>query len=198
MENSLKTLYNLSESINLLKEERNVIYNPITFSTLFCGIPNVYSGLNLPIVLMETFPSFLDNSVAGIGSHVVIDARKLENVFDLDRKQIYEGSNGTIFIYNYTPPNALSKLDKGIFLPPRIAFEESKDMHHIFFKASEILVDQFPITDQMTKLTLTNRITELQVNAFIQGRSIGEIRDLNELLEPIENISPLIEEEERF
>lgn len=188
---NLKHLYDLADNIQKLKKNQETEYGPITFGTIFSGVPNIYTGLNLPIILIETFPSYMDSGFTGIGSHVIVDCRKLDGIYDLDRRQIYEGLNGSLFVYSYTPPTSMSKVDKGIFLPPRIAFEESKQINTIFNKASETLLNQFKIPDPMTILTLSNRITELQINAYIQGKNSVEIRPLNELLQPIENITSI-------
>lgn len=182
--NPLEDLYKLADNIYALKHQESIKnflfakdnpqYENICFKTYFCGEPKVYAGLNIPLVISQSFPSPFGAENC-YGCNYIINCRKLSGVFDLEGRQIYQGSNGTLFVYKYLPP-VLSTLeqDSAYILPPRIELPESKDMHYIYNKAAELLVNQIykehPIEDELIKLSLINRITELQTQAYLQGK----------------------------
>lgn len=181
---TLDSLYTLADNIYALKHQEALRhftfdepspYSDITFRTLFCGEPKRFSSLDLPLVVNQVYP----NPVGGIllyGCNYVLHCRQLPGILDLDGKQIYEGSNGTLFVYHYTPAAIGRLVDEALFAPPRIEFAESQDLQVVYSKASDLLVTQLAdslkidISDELVKLTLTNRITELQMQAYLQGR----------------------------
>lgn len=183
--NSLETLYVLADNILALKHQESIRkymfgedspYENIVFRTVFCGEPRRFTSLNLPVVVSQVFP----NPIGGLvmyGCNYVIHCRELPNILDLDGRQIYEGSNGSLFVYRYTPSMPGHMYDDALFAPPRIEFAESKDMHYVYSKASELVVNQMLgglLQDELLKLALTNRITELQTQAYMQGRGYKE------------------------
>lgn len=196
---SLEMLYTLADNILALKHQESLrqymfgessVYENIPFRTVFCGEPRRYSSLNLPVVVSQTFP----NPIGGLllyGCNYVIHCRELPGILDLDGRQIYEGSNGTLFVYRYKAPMPGHMYDDALFAPPRIEFAESKDLHYVHGKASELVVTSMLdsiIDDELLKLAITNRITELQNQAYLQGRGHKESMCYDTALPPEEEI----------
>lgn len=188
---TLENLYELSDKIREFKYEQDMetyasyiwgaegLYTNVVFQTKYCGEPKVYSSLNIPVVASQLIAnSELSGGVTLYSCNYVVNCRLLPDIFDLDGRQIYEGSNKILFVYRYSPATVGHVIDEALFAPPRIEFEESKDNLFMYNKASEILVNQinspFDLKDELTRLSLVNRITELQMQAYLQGRSCLE------------------------
>ena len=175
---TLEDLYLLADNILALKHNETLKsflfggesdYRYLCFSTSYCGEPKIYANLKLPKALSKTFPTYI-NDVEFKGCNYCVECRELTNVKDLDGYQVYEASNGTLFIYRYVEPSLMSHIDAAMFYPPRIEFEDSEQFHTIFSKASDTLVESMVDSkDTYSKLKLMNIITELQMSAFMQG-----------------------------
>lgn len=178
---TLSDLYQLADSIYDLRKLKPE-YDYVEFKTEYSGIPKVYGNLNLPAILSTTKLStppqdmmIMSNFPLQAG-RVLIKCRKLNGVFDLDNSQVYEASNGTLFVYKYKAPSLFVPFDEGIFYPPRLKEELDLTHREIFTKTSEIIVDQLPLKedDELVKLTTANRLTEIQTLAFNQGKQSKE------------------------
>jgi hypothetical protein len=164
---TISDLYKLADNIINLKARHsgNSDYNLMVFQTINGGQPSIIGNLHLPIRVIT-----ISNSSQGQGYNVILKARRLEGVLDLEGEQIYEADNGTLFVYKYVPISPLTFFDFGMFLAPKIEFEELKDIHSTFLETTEQLLEPFQI-DELAKMALVNRIVDLQKLAYQQGKS---------------------------
>lgn len=165
---SLNSLFQLAENIHKLKEE-NSEYSLESFYTLYLPSPYIVGSLNLPIKYFRTV-IHRDRSV----NETVIKCKKLEKIFDLDSRQVYQAESGALFVYHY-------KIDQysenAYFAIPRLEFAQSKTISEMFARASESLINNhLEGLDELLKLSLTNKITQLQEIAYAQGRGTNLLR----------------------
>jgi hypothetical protein len=163
---TLEDLYKLADNILELKKSQveNSDYNLMLFQTVNGGQPSIVGNLHLPVIVMTII-----NSRQGQGYNVVINARRLEGVVDLEGEQIYEADNGTLFTYKYIPSSIQYPYDFGMFSIPKLDFEELKDIHSTFLETTEQLLSPFNF-DELAKMALVNRIVDLQKLAYQQGK----------------------------
>lgn len=148
-------------------------YLPIPFTVSLGGNILKERSLKLPVLLTQTQESILNHPIYGNCSSCVVfvSCRPLK-VKDLDDRVIYEGSNGSIFVYAYSSVTD-TNVDKGYFNFPRLDVPSiTRDLQDTFIANADELVStvsQFNPKDELEKLTLSNRVVNLQKNAFIQA-----------------------------
>jgi hypothetical protein len=148
-------------------------YIPIPFSVTLGGNILKEKSLKLPVLLTQTQDSVLNHPIYGNCSSCVtfVSCRSLKSR-DLDDREIYEGSNGSIFVYVYSFPTETS-VDKGYFNFPRLDVPSlTRTLQDTFIANAEEIVTNvgyFNPKDELEKLTLFNRIVNLQKNAFTQA-----------------------------
>lgn len=169
---TLQNLYNLALDIYKLKLTSNYYYYPQSFSTMTGGFPVIEANLNIPIEI--TTCTKLTTST-GLGS-AVVKCRPL-GIKDLDGSDIYEASNGVLFIYLYKPIDATG-YDLGKFTFPRIELEKIKDSTLIFRDTARYLISQlvtkYPM-EEGDQLALENRLTDMQLYAYAQTVTSKEV-----------------------
>lgn len=146
-------------------------FYPKLFMTLYCGEPKIYGNIQLPYYLSQTYSVDLLSGKYR-GSNTFIECRELKGIKDLDDNQVYEASNGVLFIYKYTPATA-DRIDEGYFNTPRFDSAILRSQSQLYYDISEKLVNEamnkLNIDDELLKLGLINRVTALQCTAYQQG-----------------------------
>ena len=181
----LAELYQLGEAIAKLKQDELDAekggysslgpYRLIEFTTKRCGTPAVYGNLVIPI---ETYTTKLqvDSEVAGtvLSSSVFVRCRPT-GTSDLDGFPVYEGYNGTVFVYKYSPPTLIDKIDRAMFACPRLQINQYIDLSTAFENtAKAVVAEVFPGTDILQEMVAINRFRDLQLVAYVQGLMTNE------------------------